>query len=89
MSRVHHRSHAPHPDRNKKQNRGPLKRVPTITVINAGAENILSLQDQVPSGQIDCVTMFNALTFFYDSKEHLEQLIQTISSSWFPGDTAT
>lgn len=85
MSRVHHRSHAPHPDRNKKQNRGPLKRVPTITVINAGAENILSLQDQVPSGQIDCVTMFNALTFFYDSKEHLEQLIQTISKFLVPG----
>jgi hypothetical protein len=60
-------------------------KIDNVTTINAGGENIIAIQDVVPARQVNCVSVMNALTFFYDSLDHIQQLIQTITHFLVPG----
>jgi hypothetical protein len=50
----------------------------SITVINGVAENLQLLKSKMGGISVSAVTMFNALTFFYESREKLQSLINTI-----------
>lgn len=60
-------------------------RIDTIVPINTGGENIAALQDDIPPSQVNCVSVMNALTFFYDSFGHFQQLVRTITHFLVPG----
>jgi len=51
-----------------------------IIPINTQAENINYLLENIPIGVINCCTMFNALTFFYESREKLQLMIDTVKT---------
>jgi hypothetical protein len=52
-----------------------------LIVINTRAEDVYNIKDKISENYVDCVTIFNALTFFYDSLEHFRQLINTITTT--------
>lgn len=51
-----------------------------IEIINAKVEDMEILENRIPMGKINCCTMFNALTFFYENLEKLNILINTIKA---------
>lgn len=100
MALFHRRSHARREDVGSRQVKVVVGKVekpslftreqssrkqPSIKIINAGAEDLITLQDAIPVGVVNAVTIFNALTFFYDKRAHLDELIRTISHFLKPG----
>lgn len=55
-----------------------------IQIINGGAENLNLLKANIDE-PVHAVTMFNALTFFYESREKLQSLIDTIKEFLIEG----
>lgn len=56
-----------------------------IEIINSKAEDLDLLKTRIPLGKINCCTMFNALTFFYESKEKLNALFETLKTFLITG----
>jgi hypothetical protein len=64
--------------------------IPKVTLINTGAEdtktitnNLLGLQEKstLTSSQVNLVSSFFSMTFFFNNKERLQNVIKTINSS--------
>ena len=51
-----------------------------IVLINTAGEDKQTLINSVPIGKVNCVTMFNALTFFYENYEKLNSLLNTVKT---------
>jgi SAM-dependent methyltransferase len=49
-----------------------------VSVVHAKAEELEKIKDSVGNSRIDLISMFNSLTFFYDTDDHVDQLIRTI-----------
>ncbi len=59
--------------------------VTNIVPINVPAQDIETLLQHIPIGKVNCVTMFNVLTFFYNSLKSIEDLIRTVRTLLIPG----
>ena len=82
MASLHSRSHAYTPPAIKGR---AGKNSLAITKINAKAEDTIALTSAIPVGKVNCVTIFNALTFFYDTIDHVNKLISNITQFLKPG----
>ena len=67
------------PVQQTRKQRGETDR-PYISIINSKAEDIPRLAKSVPIGSVTCVTMFNALTFFYENMEKLQSMIDSVKT---------
>lgn len=51
-----------------------------VTPINARAEDLQDLIPKINGRKVSCVTMFNALTFLYESRERIKALLDTVTT---------
>lgn len=78
MKKIHSRSV-------KREKIGSDGKTNNVVVINSKAEDMESLEKNVPIGEVNMVTMFNVLTFFYSDIEKLNHLIGVVKTFLKPG----